>query len=346
MEDNRMGPWAVSRFLSCGEDCWPPHEINLEIVEGCALRCEWCGVRGIREDGDGTLRLASPSLWQQMARELAEMQWLSRVVISGRGEPLLHPRFDQCLDAFRRTSPRTVVWVETSGYRLVNPNLRQEDPIFFAAANRLASMVEAGMSAVLVRRRRGSERVWDVLSRRRDDLEQFVGVRVLHGLLESPRHLRRENHIWLAPDNVRGHMSHSPADNHAGAGAEMGPWPTKGRRRTRACLRPIEEMAVRWDGRVAMCQDDYRGEVCLGDITRSGLWSVYYGDVARAARARLGGGLRDLRPCASCDHISDWSGWNKESDQRTAPTSGHAVVMRAALARGSMTSPVLRRWEG
>lgn len=331
--------WETSRFLGNGEDCWPPHEVSLELVEGCALRCSWCGVHGIREDNDRLLRLMPDETWVRVAREIRRRRWYTRVLLSGRGEPLLHPHFDQCLDAFQRWSPRTALWVETSGFGLAPQHLRSHDPIFFAAANRLASMVEAGVSAVLVRRRRGTERVWDVLRAAADDLAQFVGVRVLCGLNESHPTRVLERHIWLAPDNTRAMESHSPAENYAGAGAPPG------RTLSKQCLRPTKEMAVRWDGRVAMCQADWRGEVCLGDITHSSLWDVFYGPVARAARARLNSGLRDLRPCSACDHIPDLRGRSETGGDWVPPESEHRALIEGALAAGSMTVPVLRPWE-
>src|SRR5689334_11301036 len=93
--------WRRQRWLndhaSHGEEVWPPKVVVLELVEGCPLRCPLCGVRGIREDDDRSLKFMEPWVWQKVERELRERCWPCRILLTGRGEPAMHPQLDRIL---------------------------------------------------------------------------------------------------------------------------------------------------------------------------------------------------------------------------------------------------------
>lgn len=221
-------------------------------------------------------------------------------------------------------------------------------PIFISIVNRLSVLIEAGVSVITISRRRGSERIWDALDKNFDEIKDHTGALVRRGHPESSRRATGQGHIWLSQDVFRSHslQHHNQAWNHAGAGDVKFRKRLSGDLRSPQCLRPVEEMSVRFDGRVPLCQDDWRGEMRLGDVYKQSLYDVFYSPLARAARRRLTcDGDRSLRPCSNCDHISDWGGWAKENNQRSPSRPGDREMMEEALRRGSMTKPVLRPWE-
>lgn len=335
----------VDLYLSHGEDTWPPYEVRLELTEGCHLRCQHCGISGIRRPGDTTLRHMPRDVWLAAVSEIQERQWQSVVVLSGRGEPLLYPNLENSIDAMRRLLPVNSIWMETSGHGLVRRGLRDPDLVFIEAANSMALLMEAGLSVMIVRRRAGSEMVWDCLDERTSELYQHTGA-VVHRGLPGGRHdpdfsNRRKislRHVWLAPDNERSPRSHSPAWSHTGAGAEPSIEPGV----LHVCKLPHHEMSVRWDGRVQLCQEDWRGELCLGDTTRQSLYDVWYGPVARAVRSRASHGYRGLRPCNTCDRRA---GRVQVPELRIPPTEEDRATVEEALRAGRMTKRVVRPWE-
>jgi radical SAM protein with 4Fe4S-binding SPASM domain len=115
------------------------------------------------------------------------------------------------------------------------------------------------------------------------------------------------------------------------------------------CHQPFRQLAIRQDGSVAICCNDWRGEYKCGNILDEGVEGIWQGNAMGAAREMLIRGKREMAPCKGCDHRSyrvgllpDLMGRGKlhRPDEQTARD------IRAALKDGPLTAPVLRPWEG
>jgi MoaA/NifB/PqqE/SkfB family radical SAM enzyme len=325
-------------YLSHGEDWWPPHELRLELVEGCTLRCHSCGIRGIRQEGDRRMGRMVPALWRELAQQITHRQWRTRVVLSGRGEPTLHPQIEACVRQVRRAAPSTPIWAETSGAGLVVPGDRDPDLLRISVVNSLYTLFESGLSVMLLSRRAGAEYVWDYVEEHRTEIEDSAEVSIRRGEPTSWKNSAELRDVWLLPDVNRG-RGHTPAWSHAGAGARP-TWAGRSR-----CLHPAREMSVRYDGLVQLCSEDWRGEVILGDLREQSLWDVWYSERARAARRRAMAGLRDLRPCSACDALSNMSQNQRNRHMVRQPEPADRGTILGALASPPATPPVLRSWE-
>ncbi len=59
---------------------------------------------------------------------------------------------------------------------------------------------------------------------------------------------------------------------------------------------------MRWDGKVAICCNDWRGKYKIGNVNTDGLWKIWQHPRMNAARRMLYHGRRDLlSPCDVCD---------------------------------------------
>ena len=122
----------------------PVREFRLELVEGCPLRCHSCGVRGIREDGDTSLVLCQERVWRTVFDQIRAYRWTGpRLVLTGRGEPMMHPRIDEILDYGRFRTKWCKLVVETSGRGLVQERYRDPDLLYVSLVNRLAKIGRA-----------------------------------------------------------------------------------------------------------------------------------------------------------------------------------------------------------
>ena len=339
-------PWDREQYLSHGEDWWPPHEVRMELVEGCALRCQHCGIQGIREPGDRTLRFMDPALPVKAAREIYRRIWKSVLVYTGRGEMCNHPNLDRIVEEVRDLSRlrwQTQV-LETSGAGLLDLRLRNHGPIGIRYVNRMASLMESGLTVLMLHRRRGTEYIWDAVDDMAEDAAYLLDAR-LERYYVSHTSGRADRVFCLIRDVVRAKMADPVirASAHAGAGARAFRPHVKRVMGVPMCGRPAQELVVRFDGRVVICQEDYRGEVCIGDFNEQSLYDIWYSPIARSARARGFAGLRDLRPCSGCDHVTDGRMLVGCRHMVRPPDSGDLV--RLALEQPPLTTPVLRHWE-
>lgn len=336
--------WDRGHFLGRGEDWWAPHEIRLELVEGCGLRCHSCGISGIRPPGDGTIRVMDPALAQNVAAQLRELFWPTTICLTGRGEPAYHPKLDDIIEILKNTSPATLVLLETSGAGLLRVGMRRHDAVGVRFVNRVNSLMQYGLNLMVLNRREATAKMWDAVDDMAEDVVELLGARLERRYM-SHAATAYDRVLCLVRDVVRAPIADNRATSHCGAGAKT--WPKHGDywRRGKFCARPAQEMVVRWDGRVGLCQEDWRGEVLLGDLSRQTVRQVWYSEPARAARARAMAGLRDLRPCSKCDWIGSRKMMVGAEHMQVAPTQDHREEMVGALLEEPMTRPVLRPWE-
>jgi hypothetical protein len=72
----------------------PPFAVQIELVEGCTLSCDFCGVNGIREK-PGNFKFMSDLMVMQVATRLQyamrDHGWNPRIEFAMHGEPSMHP---------------------------------------------------------------------------------------------------------------------------------------------------------------------------------------------------------------------------------------------------------------
>ena len=352
----------ADRHLAHGEDTWPPYEIRLELVEGCPLRCRHCGINGIREPDDKTMNFMEDWVWEKVGEELFARRWKTVTILSGRGEPAMHPHLDRCItslsDRLRGFKIREItgksdiemrkrrcVWMESSGCGLAVRNAKREDLILPSLVDNLYVYSRAGLNCLIVGRREGYHHLWDAIWNWRDLIHEMTGMTVRRGERDSHPTMAKVMDIWLEQDiRLLARDWRGPAECHGGAGA---PKFKKGKAFNLPlrppCYRPIREMNVRWDGKVTLCREDWRGEVCMGDLRTQSLHEIFYSPEFRAARRRAHDGLRDLRPCSACDHVGSRLTHVHKLISPAKP--GDRDLIEALLQADPMTEPVLRPWE-
>ena len=87
--------------------------------------------------------------------------------------------------------------------------------------------------------------------------------------------------------------------NHCGAAAPLD-YSYDGKR----CARPFREMTFRYDGSVALCCNDFRGEYPIGNIMNRNIDDIWQDKRFRAARIMLYAGKRTFTPCLGCNALS------------------------------------------
>lgn len=309
----------------------PPFCLQVEMTEGCNLRCQFCGLNGIRGK-ESNYKFLTTGLAANIVDLLNKDMWIPRIEFAMHGEPSLNPDMVEILRVFREGLPKRAPLMMTSnGAGFVKSPTETIDKCM-EYLNVLALDWYEGIQLV--------PRI----------LDQYRGV---HRPIFYPAdrsgnpHRRRRpgcHDLVVVQDIVQADRgTHASLNNHAGAGA-----PKNNNAQGKRCAKPFREMSIRWDGSVAVCCNDWRGEYKCGSVVDMTLEEIWQSPAMRAARKKLYHGMRDFGPCAGCDALSYRPGLLPDLQGKKSlprPNLADQKAISVALAGGTFTLPVLRPWE-
>lgn len=313
-----------------------PNAVQVEFTEGCNLRCDFCGLQGIREQGQKNLKFMDESTIERLASEMARLKWNSRVEFAMHGEPTLHPNVPAMIATVRRHLPKNSIMLTSNGGGLLGGD---------GPAAKTKAMFDAGLNVLAI-----------------DDYKYVkIGEKVRFGLKHggikihdypkdpsaSPHERRPADTrmvIFIKDISQSDKGNHSRLNNHAGAAFPPLPEPAEKR-----CAKPFRELSVRWDGNIAICCNDWRGVYKVANISMRPLDQIWNGPEFNSARRALYHGMRGaLSPCNGCDDVSYRVGLLPDplgAETLPKPSAKDKAVMKACTAGKSYTLPVLREWE-
>lgn len=313
----------------------PPFSVQIELVEGCNLRCPFCGLQGIREDGpDKRFKFMTIETMANIATQLQNYGWNSRLELAMHGEPTMHPDYHGMVAVLRSGCTNQIMMTSNGGGLLPRPydNIR----LLFEAGLNILALDEYEGIKIVSKIRPASEGLRNI----------GIEVREYPADPEGNPHRRigRRKLVSLMVDpSVSSSGTHSKLVNHCGAA-----FPKNERQAGKRCHRPFREMSIRWDGSVAICCNDWRGEFKVGNVLEDGIDSVWNSTRFDGARRRLIQGRRDFGPCSGCDAVSYRVGLLPDpagKDTMEAPDEQSDAAIQEALAGDPYTVPVLRPWE-
>jgi len=316
----------------------PPFAVQIELVEGCPLRCPFCGLNGIRGKNNNYKFMDPLTTLYTLARGMSRLGWTSRIELAMHGEPSLHPQLLKCVDTIREFLANPLM-ITTNGAGFLRGGSE-------GCRRIIEDLFVAGVTTVAI-----------------DDYKHATIVpkirRYLAGLVpehirvhEYPRdgrpanphaRVRAQRLIFIEDITKATTGSHSHINNHAGAGA-----PKNDKGEGKRCAKPFRELSVRWDGSVALCCNDWRGAYVIGNVNDMSLSQLWQHPRFRAQRRALYHGMREYGPCKGCDARSTRTGLLPDKlgkESLPMPTLNDMKNVRAALADGPLTKPVLREWE-
>jgi radical SAM protein with 4Fe4S-binding SPASM domain len=308
-----------------------PFCMQVELTEGCNLRCPFCGLNGIRTK-QPDLKFMSVTTADHIVSLLKQDHWTPRIEFAMHGEPSLNPSMIEILHLFRRKLPsRTHLMMTSNGGGFLKET---------------TGTVDAALESLNVLALDCYENVQIVPK----VLERYKGqhVPVFYPADKSGNpHRRRKpsEHDFVIVQDIseatRG--THASLNNHAGCGS-----PKNDKAAGKRCAKPFREISVRWDGSVAICCNDWRGLYKCGNVLEQGLEEIWQGSAFAAARRKLYHGMRDFGPCKGCDALSYRPGLLPDLQGKGSlprPPEGDLGAIREALAGPPLTAPVLRPWE-
>jgi len=314
-----------------------PFAVQIELVEGCTLSCEFCGINGIREK-PGNYKAMPIELVTTVAQRLREAVdddgWNPRIEFAMHGEPSMHPELTEAIAIFRDWLPKQSLMMLSNGSGLLKGDPTDRINALFAAGLNCLGL-DAYEHVPLVPRIRAAYRgpvpVYDYPAQK----EHSVHV----------NHARGTRKVVILQDIVKAaEGNHAALNTHCGGGMK----PPDGLPVAKRCAKPFRELAIRWDGNVALCCNDFRGIYKVGNVADGTIDDLWQSEPFMAARRKLMVKDRSFGPCQWCNATSMRVGLLPDKmGQRPmdAPLPSDDLVIEQACAGDSYTPPVRRAWE-
>lgn len=272
----------------------PPYSIQVELNEGCNLGCSFCGLRGMRKNGTKPWKRMKRETAQRIVSEIQRVGWHSRIIFSMHGEPTLNLNVVRFIRMFRMALPNAVLSMMSNGYGIVHGFGDVDDG--FTTTERVDKLKQAGLNDLII----------DYYSAKGDaktieDALKSSEFKIEHLAPKVPLYSPRAGHfrvLFNPPIQKEGAINRHLC-NHCGAAGPLD-MSYQGKR----CARPFRELSIRYDGSVAICCNDFRGEYPIGNIMEQSIEEIWYSKRFEAARILLYAGQRSFKPCLGCNALS------------------------------------------
>lgn len=273
-----------------------PFSIQVELTEGCNRGCDFCGLRGMRKKGTEPLYFMTKETATRIADEIARVGWNSRIIFSMHGEPTLNKNWMKFIKLFRKKLPKAILSLMTNGAGLFQ---MYNDDYFDNFSTLIEEVQSTGLNDLIIDMYTPNDaghKLLDLCAKEAID-RQILGKGVpLYGSR------RTKFRILFNPpiQTDEGAAINRHLCNHCGAAAPLD-FSYDGKR----CARPFREMTFRYNGSVALCCNDFRGQYYIGNIMNTSIDEIWQSKKFKAARILLYAGERSaFVPCRGCNALS------------------------------------------
>ena len=324
--------------MSTPYQCPPPNSIQIEPVEGCSLACWFCALQVLRDNGadrdtqtngksSSPFHFMTLETAERIASEVSRLQWKPRIEFAMHGEPTMHKHLHSIIAIFRKYNPMAALMLTSNGGGLVTNTCEKIQALFDAGLNSL--VFDDYLHADFVPRIRPylSLLKFPVFEypMQKDEVNphyKFYGQRI----------------IIIQDITINTTGNHQLTNQGGSSGSHKG-------NIVQRCTKPFRELAIRWDGSVALCCDDWPGKYKISnvhDIPLEELWNHPRFD---AARRRLYQKDRKFGPCNGCTVKTARTGLLPDKlgkdDMPLPDAESHQHLVEAL--RGNPLTPLIQR---
>lgn len=259
---------------------YKPNIVQIELVQGCNRRCHFCGTMGMER---GIHKAELKTIYHTC--ELINRAELNcRILLAGHGEPTLHPEAARLVKAVRTILPKNMIHMFTNG------TVIQKMPEL------VAQLFDAGLNDLIFDEYADSPIGAFVRSSRECQRYEIVELRPGTPLF-AEKNAKRQRICVTPPIDLDEKNAARKLCNHCGAGR-----PQLKESNGRSCAIIFRDFFVRWDGNIAICCNDFRGEYPVTNILRCKTFEeAYFHPRLESARKLLMQKDRRFHPCDVCD---------------------------------------------
>ena len=267
VKKNRAHRRAFASFFSKPTPPWFNH-VELETLNRCNGECSFCPVN--RNAVQRPPARMSESLFEDIVRQLADIQYRRSVALYSNNEPLLDTRLPDFASLARKRLPKANMKLYTNGTLLTLDLFRRLIPNF----NKF------------------------IVNNYNPAPEMHGNIQEIHDFC-----LTEEGRKLIAGKRVDIQLRNPESVLGTRAGNAPNREPIK--KSVRAlCAYPFTQFIVRPDGRVSLCCNDALGQMTLGDCNQESITEIWRGKISSQMRGAMAEkGRAGIPLCAKCDFV-------------------------------------------
>ena len=313
---------------------YKPNTVQFELTEGCNRQCSFCATCGFERK----VKYIKPDVLRKQAQLVQDSGYKPRVALVGHGEPTLHPNFFKCVEMMRKIMPDLHFQMMTNGY-LIRKDLHNIVKIF-----------EAGVNDIILDEYSDNKFDTEKIQKIIDEYQKESGKKInlcrmgdkcsLYGPKDKNKY-----RLLIVPAIDESEVALSRKLTNQ-CGAAMPPDTSCIEKR---CTRLFRELVYRWDGNIALCCQDFRGEYFVCDMmsdkikTFDDIWLHPRMEAARRITYHDG---RKFYPCNICNLLPIRPGllpdYRGAEDMPKPTEKDYALVKKR---KKPLTNRVPREWE-
>lgn len=314
-----------------------PFTIEVEPTEGCNLGCSFCGLRGMREKGTKPWKFMTLETAETIASKIAAggPEWEKcRISFVGHGEPTLNPNLLNILKIFKKYLPNNHCLMVTNGYGFARGIFDIEETMNWMREIKWGMVLFDAYSV---------DGDWNVVNQ----LDDSYNIGTVGEDGEPYYSNKHEFRIKKFPLKLKGNSVRRDWSNHCGAAA-----PLDYKRAKTTCTKIFRELNIRYDGRINLCCDDFRGQYDAGYLNDfDTIEEAWNNPALQAMRIILFNSRRIVKPCLGCSCPTTRAGLIPDhagKDRKLMPKITDDVVKFAQsryVGKNAFGGYVERPWE-
>lgn len=216
-------------------------------------------------------------LYAKILKDLENIDYSGRISYSGFGEPLLHPKLLDLVQATRGALPKCWLDIVSNGDKL--------------SSDVITSLFDAGLTTLLISMYDGPEQIEYF-----NEMISEAGLSTDNVILR-PRYLPAEEGYGINLTNRAGMVSIS----NVGVTSLSSPM-------SHPCYYTHYRMMIDYTGEVLLCPHDWGKKLIVGDLHNESITEVWSSSTLTNVRKRLAEADRGFSPCNNCDVLGTRQG--------------------------------------
>lgn len=262
---------------------YKPNTINIETVQGCNRRCEFCGTMGMEKK----LHFLDNETLHHILMLIRKEDYSPRIRLAGHGEPTLHPNLKNIIKDIRLALPKSEIHLFTNG-TVIEKKPEIVDDLFDAGLNNL--IVDEYTDHLVGKFIRNND-----ICKKYKIVEQKAKTPLL-----SVKNTEKRICITPPIDGDKNTINRKLCNQ---LGSALPPLKNPINKK---CTVIFRELTIRHDGKIAICCNDFRGYYFVADIMDyDNLKEVWFHPRFESARKYLYRGDRHFFPCNLCDVLGN-----------------------------------------